>query len=74
MKVTIIDFSLFNGISMMYATHYYVDGRRVSRNTYYGCYCSPRGYRHERTETRTDKNKNGVTRDYTIIHYSKIDT
>jgi hypothetical protein len=30
MKVLIIEFSMFNGINMMYATHYYVDGKRVA--------------------------------------------
>ena len=70
MKVIIIDFSLFNGINMMHATHYYVGGRRVRANDYY----IHNQYIHDNYEwvgTRqwTDTNKNGVRRDYTEILY-----
>ena len=73
MKILIIEFSQFNGISMMYATHYYVDGKRVSQNTYYRMLPSHDRYEHLGTRQWTDKNKNGVRRDYTEIIYRKRD-
>lgn len=82
-KILIIEFSLFNGIRTMYATHYYVDGKRVSRNTYYNVIgnmdtlgatgLSSFGHKptwiHEGTRQWSDRNKNGVRRDYTEITY-----
>lgn len=70
MKVLIIEFKLFNGIGFHYATQYYVDGRRVSQNTYYQM--TPYIYdnfKHENTKTWNDTNKNGVYRAYTEILY-----
>ena len=72
MKVTIIEFSYFNGCSMMYATHYYVDGKRVSQNSYYQLDTwIQRNYRHDKTICRSDTNKNGCRRDYTEIYYTE---
>ena len=67
MKVLIINFSFFNGINMMYATHYYVDGKRVAESRFR----HPSSDRYEWLGTRqwSDHNKNGVRRDYTEIRY-----
>lgn len=74
LKVRIIEFSMFNGIQMMYATHYYVDGRRVSKNSYYQMSADiDRNYRHDYTRQWSDKNKNGVDREFTEIFYKKLD-
>ena len=73
MRIKIIEFSLFNGISMMYATHYYINGRRVSQNTYFRSMPDSREYEHIGTRQWTDTNKNGVRRDYTEIIYKKRD-
>lgn len=69
MKFLIIDFSQFNGIRMMYATHYYLDGKRVSARRYAGFLPDSRKYEHISTRQWTDTNKNGVRRDYTEILY-----
>lgn len=72
MKVLIIEFSMFNGIGMMYATHYYVDGKRVSKNTYYQLDTwIHHDFVHDHTRQWHDKNKNGVDRDYTEIVYKE---
>jgi hypothetical protein len=70
MKVLIIDFRLFNGIGFQYATQYYVDGRRVSRNRYYqmSTYIYD-NFKHESTRLWSNTNKNGIYRAYTEIIY-----
>ena len=74
MKETIIEFSYFNGISMMHATHYYVGGRRVSeRELPHWEAWLHENYKWDYTKTRTDTNKNGVRRDYTEIYFVKKD-
>ena len=69
MKVLIIEFSMFNGINMMYATHYYVDGKRVASARFR----HPSSDRYEWLGTKqwSDRNKNGVRRDYTEITYKE---
>ena len=70
MRVLIIDFRLFNGIGFRYATQYYVDGRRVSRNRYYQMSTFIYdNFTHESTKLWSDMNKNGVHRAYTEILY-----
>lgn len=70
MKVIIIEFSYFNGCNMMYATHYYVDGKRVSHNRYFQLDTwIQKNYRYDKTICRSDTNKNGCRRDYTEIYY-----
>ena len=72
MKVLIIEFSMFNGINMMYATHYYINGKRVSRNSYYQMDTwIHHDFVHDHTRQWHDKNKNGVDRDYTEIVYKE---
>lgn len=50
MKILIIEFCQFNGIRNMRATHYYIDGKRVSKNTYNRCgHPDPKDYEHLET-------------------------
>jgi len=71
MKITIIDFIRHNPWgSTDWATHYYANGKRISKNTYYRCYSSMNGYKHDYTEEKTIV-KDGITRNYTIIHYKE---
>lgn len=70
MKVLIIDFRMFNGIGFQYTTQYYVDGRRVSRNSYYQMSTFIYdNFNHESTKVWSDTNKNGIHREYTEIIY-----
>ena len=85
MKILIIEFSCFNGVNMMYATHYYIDGKRVSKNTYYQVTGNMRTigatgistfgqkpeWEHVGSRQWSDKNKNGIRRDYTEILYER---
>ena len=73
MKVLIINFSMFNGINMMYATHYYIDGKRVRQNDYYR-HLPHDDYEWVGTKEWSNYNKNGVKRDYTEITYKKKET
>lgn len=70
MKILIIEFSMFNGVNMMYATHYYVDGKRVKKNDYYR-HVPADGYEWLGTRQWTNHNRNGVRRDYTEINYRR---
>ena len=71
MKVTIIDFTYCDVAGQFYyATHYYVDGKRVNQNRYYRLDSwIHQNYKWDYSKQRTDKNKNGVRRDYTEIFY-----
>ena len=76
LKVTIISFLRHNAWgSIDQTTHYYVGGRCVSKNAYYGGYCSStdmevKGYKYDHTDCRTIV-KDGISRDYTEIYYRK---
>ena len=72
MKILIIEFCQFNGIRNMRATHYYIDGKRVSKNSYNRCgQPAPKDYEHLGTRQWSDRNKDGVRRDYTEILFKR---
>ena len=75
MKFLIIEFSCFNGIRTLHATHYYVNGKRVTQSTFYSedHYVNSRKDLYEYKSSRFwhDKNKNGCDRDYTEIIFSE---
>lgn len=75
LKITIIEFSRFNFVRIDRCTHYYVNGRRIRQNDYYRCYGSSdlkdKGYEYDHTDCYSDKNKDGITRDYTVMYYNR---
>jgi len=73
LKIMIIDFIRHNpwGTSD-YATHYYADGKRIKKNDYYRCYSVLDSWKWKyENSTQYTKVKDGITRNYTVIHYSK---
>jgi len=72
MKIMIIDFIRHNCWGTTdWATHYYVNGKRVSKNTYYRCYSNVSGWKWKWENSKQyTKEKDGITRNYTEIFYS----
>jgi len=72
LKIMIIDFIRHNPWGTTdWATHYYVDGKRIGKNRYHGYqFMVSRNWKWENTETYS-KEKDGICRNYTVIHYVK---
>ena len=68
-KVTLIDFTIYNPFRNS-VSHTYVNGRRIRKTDHYYNYIL-KYYIYDRSYCKTDKNKNGVNRDYTILIYKK---
>lgn len=71
MKIMIIDFTRHNPWGTNdYASYYYINGKRVSRNSYLRFeMCMSERYRWDYTDTYT-KVKDGITRDYTVMYFN----
>lgn len=69
MKLLTIDFSYCDGLNMHYATQYYVDGKRVTSSAYYRAdgYVHAKRFKYVSTRQWSNKNKKGITRNYTEI-------
>lgn len=73
MKITIIEFERFNLCgSFDFATMYFVNGKRISRNDYYQQYSMIDYSEWEYVNSRNfKKQSNNISKQYTIIEFKK---
>lgn len=74
LKLKRIYFSVCNACGhVLYATHYYVNGKRISEKSYRKYYGYPEGDGYVWTDQNIwdDKNKNGVSRHHVLNIFTK---
>lgn len=68
-KITCIDFTIRNPFCNS-VSYTYVNGKRIRKTDHYSRYI-PKNYSYDKTICKTNRNKNGIEREYTIIIYKK---
>ena len=75
-KITKIDYSTMSACGQsLHSTHYYVNGKKISLNSYLHNYSDLewKGYKWTNQEFKHNKNKNGIDRYYTINTFTLKD-